>query len=160
MRRIRTVFILLAVILLASTGFLVKRALENIELEKEIRHQTVAERIFDEMERELNVFLEREEARPFQPARFDRSESDAVKDLRVDPSATTTAPMEPFVVGYFRVDADGSLRGPSPMQSEPPGLYTRRLRIAGPHGRLLPAEAAPSKRLGREPWTRSPRQFP
>ena len=70
MRRIRLVFVVLAVALLVPTGLLVRRALESIEVERAARHRSVAERVFDEMERSLSELLSREEERPFGHYRF------------------------------------------------------------------------------------------
>ena len=69
MRRIRLVFAVLAVALLVPTVLLVRRALESVEVEQAARHRTVAERIFDEMERSLSMWLEGEGAEAPGPSR-------------------------------------------------------------------------------------------
>ena len=71
MRRIRLVFLVLAVLLLLSMGLLVQRALESVVLERQVSHRAVAERLFDEMERELSRILRAEEERPFDDYRSD-----------------------------------------------------------------------------------------
>ena len=59
-----------------------------------MRHQAVAERIFDEMERGLSRLLDGEEERPFE--RY---------------GVETRTPRElPFVVGHFQIDPDGGVR--------------------------------------------------
>ena len=65
MARLRLVFALLAAAILAATGLLAQRALRAGEVERAARHETLAERLFDEMERSLSAFLAREEERPF-----------------------------------------------------------------------------------------------
>jgi hypothetical protein len=65
MRRFRLLFVIVAAALLAPAALLARRALESVEIERAARHQTVAERVFDEMERALSGFLATEEQRPF-----------------------------------------------------------------------------------------------
>ena len=78
--------------LLALVVLLVDRALRSVAIERAMRHQTLAERVFDEMERGLSRLLEREEQRPFDQYAVD-----------VQPSAFR------FVTGYFQTDPDGSI---------------------------------------------------
>jgi hypothetical protein len=70
MGRIRLVFALVAVALAVPGALLVQRALESVEVERQARQRTVAERAFDEMERSLSTFLAAEEERPFEQYRF------------------------------------------------------------------------------------------
>ncbi len=91
-----------------AAALLARRALQSVELEREARHQTVAERVFDEMERALSGFLATEEERPFghyAPQYTPPGESAGV--LARSPLADP--PALPFVVGYFQLDPDGSL---------------------------------------------------
>lgn len=93
MRQFRILFFIFSLVLLVPIGFLVERALRSVALERGMRHQVIAERIFDEMERSLSRLLEREEQRSvdqYLPS--------------VDPAAF------PFVIGYFEVDPDGTIR--------------------------------------------------
>jgi signal transduction histidine kinase len=110
-RRIRIVFALLAVALLVPTGLLVRRALESVEVERAARHRTVAERVFDEMERSLSEFLSREEERPFGQYRFYVTPEGAVRGALAR-SPLADPPDRDFVVGYFQVDPDGSVHSP------------------------------------------------
>ncbi len=64
MRRLRFLFAFFALVLIAPVGLLVQRSLHSIDLERRTRQQTVAERIFDEMERSLSGVLDEEEQRP------------------------------------------------------------------------------------------------
>jgi hypothetical protein len=91
--RLRLAFIALGVVLLLPLALLVRSASERLEEQRKLKHEVVAERIFDEMERELVALLERERARS----------SDAY-------AATNTRPESwaPFVVGYFVHDAGGT----------------------------------------------------
>jgi signal transduction histidine kinase len=97
MRRFRLLFLVFALALLAPLAFLVQRALRSVALETQMQYQTVAERVFDEMERALSRLLEREEGQ-----RFDGYGVDA------------QTPAWPFVVGRFRIDPDGTVQALSP----------------------------------------------
>jgi len=89
MRRIRLVFLLLAVVLMLPMGLLVERALESVALERRVSHRAVAERLVDEMELELSRFLRSEEERWIDDERFTSRGGDG------------------FVLGWFQVDSGG-----------------------------------------------------
>jgi hypothetical protein len=91
--RLRVAFVALGVALLLPLALLVRAASARLEEQRRLKHEVVAERIFDEMERELAALLERERARS----------SDAY-------AATNTRPetWAPFVVGYFVSDRGGA----------------------------------------------------
>lgn len=88
--RLRIAFLLLGAALLLPLALLLRSVDERLEAQRRLRHQLVAERIFDEMERELTSLLQRENARP----------SAAYAD-----SGTRVQNWAPFVVGYFTRDA-------------------------------------------------------
>ena len=114
MRRIRLVFLLIAVLLLVSMGLLVQRALESVALERQVSHRAVAERLFDEMERELSRILRVEEERPFAHYRFDPFGDEVVGRGGGGPASTLVASASlPYVAGYFQIDPDGSFSSPS-----------------------------------------------
>ena len=96
MTRIRITFLLLALALLLPVALLVRGALQSVGKERELRHQAIAERIFDEMERELTTFLRREEERGVE--QYARLASGSVDEVP-----------EPFIKGYFQVLPDGSV---------------------------------------------------
>lgn len=83
---------LVAVVLLtvAATAWQGWRSGERARL---LRHQLVAERLFDSMERELTTLISNEESRPFVQYR----PLDGMLDQRPD-----------YVVGWFQVDPEGS----------------------------------------------------
>lgn len=88
--RLRIAFLLLGAALLLPLGWLLRSVDARLEAQRRLRHELVAERIFDEMERELTGLLQRENARP----------SAAYEDAE-----TRVENWAPFVVGYFRRDA-------------------------------------------------------
>ena len=55
MKRIRIVFVLLALVLLVSLALVVDRAFDSVAAERAMRHRALADRIVDEMERELST---------------------------------------------------------------------------------------------------------
>ena len=91
--RLRAAFIALGVLLLLPLGLLVRSAAARLEEQRRLKHEVVAERIFDELERELAALLARERARS----------SDAYAATNTRPSSWA-----PFVVGYFVHDASGT----------------------------------------------------
>jgi len=109
MTRLRFTFIALALLLLLPLGLLVSRALVSLANERELRHQIVAERIFDEMERELTALVRREEERPFEHYRSYyvlESSGTSIRSPLADPS------FEPFILDYFLESPDGTLTSP------------------------------------------------
>lgn len=91
--RLRIAFLLLGAALLLPLGLLLRSVDTRLEAQRRLRHELVAERIFDEMESELSALLAREEARP--------SDAYVDADTRVENWA-------PFVVGYFTRDQHGA----------------------------------------------------
>jgi hypothetical protein len=84
---LRLAFVALGAVLLTPLGFLLDAVDERIEAQRRLRHDVVAERIFDELERELTTVLESESARP--SAAYG-------EPTRIEAWA-------PFVVGYFKL---------------------------------------------------------
>jgi hypothetical protein len=87
--RLRVAFMLIGVVLLTPIGVLVWKAEQRLDAQRQMRHQMVADRVFDELERELSLLVERESNRPAYGATPD-----------TDPEAWA-----PFIVGYFTVRA-------------------------------------------------------
>ena len=82
--RLRLYFFALGAVLLAPLGFLLSAMDDRVQAQRRLRHEVVAERIFDELERELTLVLESEALRP----------SSAYE------AATRIEAWAPFVVGY------------------------------------------------------------
>jgi signal transduction histidine kinase len=104
--RLRLVLVLLAIALVVPSALLVNRALRGAEAESAARHQAVAERLFDEMERTLTDLVTREEARPVEAWRAS------------DGARLAELPPEPFVLAYFQVEPDGRVTTPLAPRSE------------------------------------------
>ncbi len=90
--RLRLGFLALALVFLAPLGWLLHSSHLRLEEQRRLRHEVVAERIFDELERELTAVLSAEQ---------ERSSQDY--DGFTDP--VTWAP---FIVGYFTTSDRGS----------------------------------------------------
>ncbi|MFZ5892569.1 MAG: hypothetical protein ACOY0T_16040 [Myxococcota bacterium] len=86
--RLRIAFITLGLLLLAPLGWLMHSVNIRLETQRRLRHQVVAERIFDELERELTRVLEQQSA--ISSGNFD--------------SEMSSSSWEPYVVGYFKSD--------------------------------------------------------
>jgi signal transduction histidine kinase len=111
MYRFRLLFVAIAVLVAVPVGLLLRRAIASVDLERRTRHQAVAERIFDEMERALSEMLVAEEARPFGQYSYEY----VPPGQEGEPPARSplaAAPGLPFVVGYFQIEPDGTLHTP------------------------------------------------
>lgn len=100
MRAVRLRFLLVAVAVLVPLALLVWRALASVETERARRHELVAERLFDEMERALTDVLTQAEARP------------------VD-GFLSAPPEVPWVVGWFDIAADGTVATSAGLATRP-----------------------------------------
>jgi signal transduction histidine kinase len=92
-------------IALPGTSILL-RATASLEREVATRHETVAKRLFDEMERSLSDFLLREESRA--AVEYDRALADSISVGGVGRALAGLE--EPFVLGWFTVSAGGAPR--------------------------------------------------
>lgn len=118
--RLRIAFVAIGLVLLTALGLFARSAMSRIAHQRKLRHDVVAERIFDELERELTVYLSSESARP----------SAAYDVTRSDPSQWA-----PFVVGYFTVDQGYRVVGRAQLES------TRVARIERSLSSVWPAPA-------------------
>jgi signal transduction histidine kinase len=114
MTRVRVALALLVLALAVPIALLVARALASVELERQVRHQAVAERVFDEMERTLSQFLQAEESRPAADYRFYSSleEGGAAPGGERGRSPLSRPSDLPFVVGHFQIEPDGRFTSP------------------------------------------------
>ncbi len=120
MRRLRWVFVVLAVLLLVPMVLLVQGALRSAAYESEARYRALAERVGDELERELSALVHAEETRPFGHYRFHYVPPNVAGGrYAVTRSPLAESGLPPFVIGYFELQPDGSIRGPqTPRETE------------------------------------------
>ena len=113
MNRIRVVFVILAVVMFIPLGLLVQNALKSVQEERIERHRTVAERVFDEMERELTRIVQEEESREFAHYRFFYiPEADTRGRYAVARSPLSYGSDKPYILGHFQFDPDRTLHSP------------------------------------------------
>jgi signal transduction histidine kinase len=141
--RVRWALALLAFLVGVPVALLVARALAAERFETEVQHQVVAERAFDEMERALSVWLAEEEARPFEAYAWERPAG-------APPSPLEGAPGAPFVLAYFQIDPDGTLRSPRSASEAPEARARAAAELAEVRGALDRALSAPLASRDRE----------
>lgn len=126
MKRIRVVFVALALLLLLTVGLLVQSALKSAQAERQVRHDALAERILDEMERELSAFLSEEELRPVGHYRFYYIPAglSAAGSPALFLSPLSSPPQRTWVLGYFQLGLDGGFS--SPRVPQEPGVARER----------------------------------
>ncbi len=112
MRRFRLLFVAIALIVVVPVALLLRRAVASVELERRTRHQAVAERIFDEMERALSELLAGEEERPFGQYSHDYIPPGEEGGALVR-SPLAEAPSLPFIIAYFQINPDGTVQTPT-----------------------------------------------
>jgi len=144
MTRIRVTLLLLALGIGLPATLLVLRAVESLELENAYRHEAVAERVFDEMERSLSDFLLREEPRP--PSDYDLG-------LPREGSSTTASPVfrgadEPFIVGWFSLDSDGGTRLLASRSRDDARIKSAVEAALGPRDRRSESRSIASQKAG------------
>ncbi|MCA9489174.1 MAG: HAMP domain-containing histidine kinase [Myxococcales bacterium] len=111
-------------LVLAGGGWLVVQALAGVEASEAERHRQVAERVFDEVERELSALIEREEARSFLEYRYFYVPQDNADEANpaVVQSPLSRPSDDPTVVGWWSLEPDGSLRTPDEPRDNEVGL--------------------------------------
>jgi signal transduction histidine kinase len=117
MRRLLLVSLLVGAVVVVAMALLVQRALQSVEIERAARHRAVADRVLDEMERELTAWLVREEERPYEQYRFFVVPQEP--GLRLARSPLSEPAADPFVLGYFQVEPNGSVTSPRWPGNEP-----------------------------------------
>ena len=114
-RRWRLQLVVLIAGLMAVSGvvMLVVAALRGAATEDRIRHEVIAQRLFDELERELTELVEREESRSFLEYRYFYVPEGQVVSPGLVRSPLAEIPTEGVILGYFQIDPDGELHTPS-----------------------------------------------
>ncbi len=109
---------LLVILVLAGGGWLVAQALAGVGAAEAERHREVAERLFDEIERELSAILAREEARSFLEYRYFYVPEDNANPAVVQ-SPLSRPSEDPTIVGWWSLDPDGAVLVPcEPRENE------------------------------------------
>jgi signal transduction histidine kinase len=98
------------VCLAAPMSYLVMRTYESIEHEERAEFRYFSESLFDRIEEDLARIVIREEKRPVDHYRTDSPVDTDTSSLQQSPLAGP--PQDPFVLGYFQNNPDGSLLVP------------------------------------------------
>ncbi len=113
MLRVGLLIAAIGALLAVGVGALLAHSLRSLALEEELRHQLVAERLFDELERELTDLTMREEARSFLEYRYfyvPEAQLPGIAGLARSPLAEL--PDDPAVLGWFQIEPDGTAYSP------------------------------------------------
>jgi len=107
-RRVLVLIGLLVCALVCGTSILVWRSLVGAANQETLRHQQVAERVFDELEDQLTRLIDREETRSFLEYRFFYVPPDQLDgQIGLSRSSLSVPPIDEAVVGYFHIDPNG-----------------------------------------------------
>ena len=112
---LRVVLLIAAIgaLLVLGVGALLGHSLRSIAQEQRLRHQLVAERLFDEIERELTDLTLREEGRSFLEYRYFYVPEAQLPGLAgLARSPLSTLPEDPAVLGWFQIEPDGTVYTP------------------------------------------------
>ncbi|MFH1463457.1 MAG: HAMP domain-containing sensor histidine kinase [Pseudomonadota bacterium] len=162
-----------AIALLVGLGVvgLLAHSLHRAQVEERLRHQIVAERVFDELERELTDLTLREEGRSFLEYRYFYVPAGQLPGLAgLERSPLAGLPRDPAVVGWFQQEPDGSLQSPMRPRAgeqqlardnlenaDDPALLAREAELLGLlAGATLAASAAPAAPAREPPAEPSP----
>ncbi len=107
-RFIVTVIAVMVTAMFAGTSILVWRSLVGAANQELLRHQQVAERVFDELEDELTAIIDQEERRSFLEYRFFYVPPEQLEGQgALSRSTLSIPPIDDAVIGYFHIDPNG-----------------------------------------------------
>ena len=113
MSRFSLTLVGLAVVVLAALAWAVSQAWQSTERRLQGERRLIAERLFDEFERVLAVFVDRERQRPVTHYRSFHVPAELLPgSIGIGLSPLATAAEEPFVRGHLQWDADGRVGSP------------------------------------------------
>lgn len=108
-----TIYISLFCIALSiPLGYFILLAYRNIQQEEKAELQHFVTLLFDDMEEELIALLRREEARPLDEYSYYRSVNPLTHAAEFSRSPLSQPPEEPYLLGYFQNNPDGSFQTP------------------------------------------------
>jgi signal transduction histidine kinase len=113
MLRVGLLIAAIGALLVVGVGALLTHSLLGLAKEERLRHQIVAERLFDEIERELTDLTLREESRSFLEYRYFYVPEAQLPGLAgLARSPLSIPPEDPAILGWFQVEPDGTLYTP------------------------------------------------
>lgn len=108
--------LLLAALILAvaaAEGWLVLEVVHSARQEEALRHQLVAERLFDDLEEELGQLVEQEERRSFLEYRYLYAPEGQVSGAGLVRSPLAKQVKDERIAGYFQVEPDKTVTNPN-----------------------------------------------
>jgi two-component system phosphate regulon sensor histidine kinase PhoR len=149
MLRVGLLIAALGTLLLLGVGALLAHSLRGIAKERRLRHQLVAERLFDELERELTDLIVQEEGRSFLEYRYFYVPEAQLPGLAgLARSPLSRLPRDPAVLGWFQREPDGALY--TPFRPRPSELQLAADNYAQPADPMVAAVEAELLALLRE----------
>lgn len=113
MNALRVKLIILAVVLLGALCFIYMYGRQSMHDEQTMRHQIVAEDVFDQMEMSLAIFVATEEQRPFNHYRYYYIPADQVRgSVALCRSPLADVPTQGAITSYFHITPEGELQSP------------------------------------------------
>jgi signal transduction histidine kinase len=113
MLRVGLLIAAIAALVALGVAGLLAHSLFRARAEERLRHQIVAERVFDELERELTDLTLREENRSFLEYRYFYVPAGQLPGLAgLERSPLAGLPEDPAIIGWFQREPDGSLLSP------------------------------------------------
>ena len=124
MKHLRLYMMLFGVLLTLPLGFVAWRTYVALDREAESQARFFAGQLLDGMEAELTDLVRREEGRA-----VDAYGPESIVDGKRVPSTLSGMPAEPFILGYFQNNPDGSFQ--TPMRIDPAGEGNEANRRVG-----------------------------
>jgi len=109
-KKLKILILIFCVALSIPLGYFVLRTYRSLEQEEISEFRYFAVTLFDQMEEELASFVLEEEARPVDQYRYYYAPSQEISTPV--PSPLSQPPKEPYILGYFQNDPDGSFQTP------------------------------------------------
>jgi signal transduction histidine kinase len=120
MKRLKFLIVIFSLALCIPITFFVLRTYRALEQEDIATLRYFAETLFDEMEQSLAALVEREEGRAIDEYNYHLSPSAHTSDATgKSRSPLSDPPREPFILGYFQNNPDGSFQTPVVEQNTP-----------------------------------------
>ena len=120
MKQLKLVILIFSLTLSIPLTFFVLSTYRGLEQEEIATLRYFAETLFDEMEQSLAALVEREEGRAIDEYNYHLSDSDYTKGASVKSrSPLSDPPGEPYILGYFQNNPDGSFQTPVVEQNRP-----------------------------------------
>ena len=120
MKKLKLLIIVFSIALCIPLAFLVMRTYRGLEQEEAATLRYFAETFFDEMEQSLAALVQREEGRAIDEYNYHLSSSGLSKSTSSkNRSPLSELPREPFIIGYFQNNPDGSFQTPVVERNKP-----------------------------------------